>query len=58
MKAVPNDWINTKTLEVMYGIDVFHDGKWKHFSRGEMRWWPTPEARDEEVARLNAGAKS
>lgn len=32
MRTRPNDWIDTNTFETKYGIDVLHEGKWKHLA--------------------------
>jgi hypothetical protein len=32
MKVKPNDWLDTGTREVFYGIDAFVDGAWHHLA--------------------------
>jgi len=56
MKAKPNNWFNVDTFETLYGIDVLHGGKWKHYQRDGLKWWPTEEARDAEIQRLETTA--
>lgn len=29
MKTRAKDWLNMKTMKPAYGIQVFHDGRWK-----------------------------
>lgn len=51
MRTRPNDWLDTNTLETKYGIDVLHDGKWKHLAEdGKPCIYSTPAERDAKRA--------
>lgn len=60
MKARSFDYFNTKTMEMKYGIQVKHQGKWMPCAEeGKPLMFDTPEQRDErmrEVDRLIATA--
>lgn len=51
MRTRANDWLDTNTLETKYGIDVLHDGKWKHLAEdGKPCIYSTPAERDAKRA--------
>ena len=58
MKSRNFDYFNTKTMEVKYGIQVRHGGKWMPCAEnGKPLMFDTPEQRDERM-RLIANESS
>ena len=47
MKTKTNDWVDTDTMEVSYGIDVYYNGEWHHAAvEGIPLLFDTKEERD------------
>lgn len=58
MKFKANDWLDTKTHEVHYGIDGFQDGQWYHIaSEGKPLFFDNAKDRDERIKLLRERAK-
>jgi len=47
MRTKTNDWLNTTTMTVSYGLDVLVDGAWHHVMEdGKPCLYDTKEKRD------------
>jgi hypothetical protein len=53
VKVKPNDWLNIKTMEFSYGIDVLSEGQWCHAadSNGPL-FYKTAKERDAKLKEL------
>lgn len=53
MKIRPCDWINTETLEKIFGVQIKVKGKWCHAHKnGTPLFFNTSKERDIEIKRL------
>ena len=53
MRTRNHDWYDSIKNVPVYGVQVFHEGKWKHASiGGKPIWCATVEERDEQRKRL------
>ncbi len=51
MRTAANNWIDTSTGKLKYGIDVLHNGVWKHLAEnGKACIYDSEEERDAKRA--------
>lgn len=59
LKFKTNNWLDTSTMQIRYGIDAFYDGAWYHCSDGgKPLFFDTVEERDEKLKELVLGEKN
>lgn len=53
MRTRNHDWMDTVKGVPVYGVQVLHDGRWKHAAiNGEPIWCDTQEERDRQRMKL------
>lgn len=53
MRVKPNNWLDTTTREIFYGIDAFIDGVWHHLaSDGKPLFFKSAEERNSKIKEL------
>jgi hypothetical protein len=53
IKFKPNDWLDTKTMTIKYGIDGLYSNQWMHCSEnGKPLFFDTATERDNKIKEL------